>query len=117
MERRVMKGCARIICNCRVATRSDFATQQDRANTFFPSDNGTEKARCRALENRKTRARHYVHIFIACHFCLSRCRQSALSRPTMYRVCSLLIYLIVKGKRHFSYSRISADCIAIIRAN
>jgi len=49
MERRVMKGCARIICNCRVATRSDFATQQDRANIPFSSDNGTDKASRRVV--------------------------------------------------------------------
>lgn len=102
MERRVMKGCARIICNCRVATRSDFATQQDRGEIPFPrSDNGTDKARCRALENRETRARLRAYFYRVSLLFIAR-RQSAPSRPTMYSIRSLLIYL-VKGKRYFPY--------------
>lgn len=55
MERRVMKGCARIICNCRDAQRRRLnapisrRTERNRheraaENAFFPADNGNGKA-------------------------------------------------------------------------
>lgn len=105
MERRVMKGCARIICNCRVATRSDFATQQDRANIPFSSDNGTDKtprraaSRCRSLENMETRERASC-IFLSCvAFVYRICRQSIQLSDDVQHL--LLLIHFVKGEQTF----------------